>query len=230
MSVDLLAELASLRQCILTSKDDLNRYRDSHTDACLATVLGSAEQAGIMLKDIAISTCDDNAVLASLLDSCDDSAAAKESIAGVMVAVAAAAANRVCDAANNIAATRINPSLSACADKLEASLDAIGSKAKVIIDEAEARANVVSAARALAKRTYETEWKLIAEAGKMISGFDARIETMSDLISNMCADITVDSDSLGPQVTALNGTQKVVRTQRAATIRKLSEHFGDRKF
>jgi hypothetical protein len=229
MSVDLLSELASLRQCILTSKDDLNRYRDSHTDACLATVLGSAEQAGIMLKDIAISTCDDNAVLASLLDSCDDSAAAKESIAGVMVAVAAAAANRVCDAANNIAATRINPSLSACADKLEASLDAIGSKAKVIIDEAEARANVVSAARALAKRTYETEWKLIAEAGKMISGFDARIETMSDLISNMCADITVDSDSLGPQVTALNGTQKVVRTQRAATIRKLSEHFGDRK-
>ena len=76
MFVDLLAEfeLASLiRQCILTSKDDLNRYRDSHTDTCLATVLGSAEQAGIMLKDIAIATCDDNinAVLArlSLLDS-----------------------------------------------------------------------------------------------------------------------------------------------------------------
>ena len=99
----------------------------------------------------------------------------------------------------------------------------------MIIDEAEARANVVSAARACAKRTYEAEWKLIAEAGKMISGFDARIETMSDLISNMCADVTVDADSLGPQVTALSGTQKVVRTQRAATIRKLSEHFGDRK-
>ena len=108
MSVDLLAELASLRQCILTSKDDLNRYRDSHTDACLATVLGSAEQAGIMQKDIAIATCEDNSVLASLLESCDNSAAAKESIAGVMVAVAAAAANRVCDAANVIAANRIN--------------------------------------------------------------------------------------------------------------------------
>lgn len=229
MSVDLLAELATLRQCILISKDDLNRYRDSHTDACLATVLGSAEQAGIMQKEIAISTCDDNLVLASLLDSCDDSAAAKESIAGVMVAVAAAAANRVCVAANLVAANRINPTLSACADKLEASLDAIGSKAKVIIDEAEARANVVSAARACAKRTYETEWKLIAEAGKMISGFDTRIETMSDLISNMCADVTLDANHLGPQVTALNGTQKVVRTQRAATIRKLSEHFGDRK-
>ena len=93
MSVDLLAELASLRQCILTSKDDLNRYRGSHTDACLATVLGSAEQAGIMQQDIAIATCEDNSVLASLLESCDDSAAAKESIAGVMVAVAAAAAN-----------------------------------------------------------------------------------------------------------------------------------------
>ena len=229
MSVDLLAELASLRQCILTSKDDLNHYRDSHTDACLATVLGSAEQAGIMQKVIVIATCEDNSVLASLLESCDDSVAAKESIAGVMVAVTAAAANRVCDAANVIAANRINPSLSACADKLEASLDAIGSKAKVIIDEAEARANVVSAARACAKRTYETEWKLIAEAGKMISGFDARIETMSDLISNMCADVTVDLDSLGPQATALNGTQKVVRAQGAATTREVGEHFGGRK-
>ena len=48
----------------------------------------------------------------------------------------------------------------------------------------------------------------------MISGFDARIETMSDLISNICADVTVDAGSLGPQVTALSGTQKVVRTQR----------------
>ena len=157
MSVDLLVELASLRQCILTSKDDLNRYRDSHTDACLATVLGSAEQAGIMQKDIAIATCEDNTVLAGLLESCDDSAAAKEPIAGVMVAVVAPAANRVCEAVNRVAANMINPSLSACKNKLEASLDAIGSKAKVIIDEAGARANVVSAAKACVKRTYETE-------------------------------------------------------------------------
>ena len=38
MSVDLLTELASLRQCILTSKDDLKRYRDAHSDECLATI------------------------------------------------------------------------------------------------------------------------------------------------------------------------------------------------
>ena len=123
----------------------------------------------------------------------------------------------------------INPSLSACSDKLEASLDDIGSKAKLIIDEAEARANVVSAARAEAKRTYETEWKLIAQAGKMITNFDVRIENMSDMISNMCADTSIAEDQLGQQVTELSATQKVVRNQRAATLRKLSEHFGDRK-
>ena len=37
MSVDLIIELASLRQHILTSNDDLNRYRDVHAGACLAT-------------------------------------------------------------------------------------------------------------------------------------------------------------------------------------------------
>ena len=68
MFVDLLAGLASLRQCIPTSEGDLNRYRGPHTDACLATVLGSAGQAGAMLKDIAIATCDGNAVLARLTE------------------------------------------------------------------------------------------------------------------------------------------------------------------
>jgi len=229
MSVDLLTELASLRQCILTSKDDLKRYRDAHSDECLATVLGSAEQDGVMHKDIALSAISENEVLKQLLESCDDSAAAKESIAGVMVNTARIAAERVRDSAIHIAETRINPGLSSCSDKLEASLDDIGTKAKLIIDEAEARANVVSAARAEAKRTYETEWKLIAQAGKMITNFDVRIENMSDMISNMCADTSIAEAQLGQQVTELSGTQKVVRNQRAATLRKLSEHFGDRK-
>ena len=63
MSVDLLTELASLRQCILTSKDDLKRYRDAHSDECLATVLCSAEQDGVMHKDIALSAISENEVL-----------------------------------------------------------------------------------------------------------------------------------------------------------------------
>ena len=78
------------------------------------------------------------------------------------------------------------------------------------------------------KRTYETEWKLIAQAGKMITNFDVRIENMSDMISNMCADTSIDEAQLGQQVTERSGTQKVVRSQRADTLRKLSEHFGDR--
>ena len=37
MSLDLHAELAALRQLILSSKDDLSRYRGARSDACFAT-------------------------------------------------------------------------------------------------------------------------------------------------------------------------------------------------
>jgi len=43
MSLDLHTELAALRQLVLSSKDDLSRYRGAHSDACFATVIGHAE-------------------------------------------------------------------------------------------------------------------------------------------------------------------------------------------
>ena len=52
---------------------------------------------------------------------------------------------------------------------------------------------------------------------------------MLGLISNMCTAVTVGSDILGPQATALDAAQKVIKTQRSAAIKELSEHFGGRK-
>ena len=51
-------------------------------------------------------------------------------------------------------------------------MDDIGTKAATIIAEAEARANVVSVARAEAKRTYDHQWKLISDAGAIGHGSD----------------------------------------------------------
>lgn len=43
----------------------------------------------------------------------------------------------------------------------------------------------------------------------------------------MCTDVTVDTASLGLQINELNSAQRVVRTQRATTTRRLRDHFGD---
>ena len=109
MSVDLLSELASLRQLILISKDDLNRYRAAHSDDSLATVMGPVEPSGIMLKTIAKSAVEDNDVLTALLESCSDASAAKEAIADVMCTSAAAASSRVMDSVTEICELRVNP-------------------------------------------------------------------------------------------------------------------------
>ena len=56
MSLDLHAELAALRQLVLSSKDDLSHYRNAHSDACFATraqikqPLSSDQQACLRLR------------------------------------------------------------------------------------------------------------------------------------------------------------------------------------
>ena len=196
MSLDLHTELAALRQLVLSSKDDLSRYRGAHSDACFATVLGSAEQAGVMEKAVARAAVEGDSVLTTLLASCDDEQSAMEKVAGIMCASAAAAANRVLTASVGALEQTLGPNLEARAAKLEATIDQLATKTATIVAEAEARANVVSAARADAKRTYDAQWKTIQATSVMVNGFDTRLAEIATTMARLCTDNTLQGSGM----------------------------------
>jgi hypothetical protein len=193
MSVDLNAELAALRQLVLNSKDDLMRYRAAHSNDCFSTVMGPSASEGRMQKAIAKSAVEADELLQQLLASCDDKDSACTKIADAMCAAAAASADRVVAKAIELIQNRIGPNLIACGNKLESSIDDIATKTTVIISEAEARSNVVSAARAAANRTYKSQWAAIDKQAAMIVGYEKRLVKLSADISKACNDDSVDA-------------------------------------
>ena len=92
-----------------------------------------------------------------------------------MVHSAAAAGERVSKEAIRLAQDELVPELDIQVEALKRSLDLISNQAASIISEAEARANVVTAARAEALRIYNQSWVKIEEASTMIKGIDARL-------------------------------------------------------
>ena len=228
MSVDLNAELAALRHLVLNSKDDLARYRAAHSDDCFSTVMGPAASEGRMQKAFAKSAVEEDELLQQLLASCDDKDSACTKIAAAMCAAATLASDRVVANAIDILHQRIGPNLITCGNKLESSIDDIATKTMTIISEAEARSNVVSAARAAANRVYKDQWAAIDKQAAMITGYDKRLKALSADISTAC-ESTVNQQDLGSALAGMHSTQKIIKQQRENAISLLGEKFGDRK-
>jgi hypothetical protein len=161
MSIDLNAELNAFRTMIVTLKDDIIRQRDAVSISSINTVMGSCVTAGVMERDAALQAMSSDEVLTSMLDSCDDTAAASVKVAQITIACSKHAAEQTAKEAKRLIKDQFLPDISDCADKATPTANAIRDKAATIILEAEARANVISAARAQALRTYDEQWAYI---------------------------------------------------------------------
>ena len=229
MSVDLNAELNDFRAMIVTLKDDIIRQRDAVSASSINTVMGSCVTAGIMERDNALAALASDDVLTSMLDSCDDTAAAKVKVAQIMIACSKHASELVSNEAAKLIADKFLQDISDCADKATTTANEIRDKAATIILEAEARANVITAARAKAKRTYDEQWKFINEQSEVLKAYDTRLKQMGTEIEGLCKDVVnIDGDALGLKVNAMSSTQKVVNTQRLAALKEMATHFGAR--
>ena len=229
MSSDLATELSALRTLILTAKDDITHTREAYSHDALATVLGSAQTSGEMDKELARTLCSEHSVLSTLLSSCTDSGAAKEAVAGLMAHSAAAAGDRVCKEAIRLAQDDLVPALDTQVEAIKRSLNLISDQAASIISEAEARANVVTAARAEALRIYTQSWVKIEEASTTIKGIDARLKDIDSKSEALVTNNTLSVDELTDQCASLDKATKFVRDQRDLALSKLAENFGDRK-
>ena len=228
MSIDLNAELNAFRAMIVTLKDDIIRQRDAVSISSINTVMGSCVTAGVMERDAALQAMSSDEVLKSMLDSCDDTAAASVKVAQIMIACSKHAAEQTAKEAKRLIKDQFLQDISDCADKATTTANAIRDKAATIILEAEARANVISAARAKALRTYEEEWKYINSQSEAIKAYDARIKQMNIEIKELCKDNSLSGDALGLKVNTMSATQKVVTNQKLETLKEMAKHFGAR--
>ena len=146
-----------------------------------------------------------------------------------MVHSAASTGDRVCKEAIRLAQDDLVPVLDTQVEAIKRSLELISNQAASIISEAEARANVVTAARAEALRIYTQSWVEIEEASTMIKGIDARLADIDAKSEALVLNTTLSVDELTDQCASLDKATTFVRDQRDLALSKLAESFGDRK-
>ena len=182
-----------------------------------------------MDKELARSLRSERSVLGTLISSCTDFEATKEAVAGLMVHSAAAAGDRVCKEATRLAKDDLVPALDFQVEAIKRSLNTISDQATSIISEAEARASVVTAARAEALCIYTQSWVKIEETSNTLKGIDARLTEINAKSEAPVTNKTLSVDELTDQCASLDTATKFARDQRDLALNKLAENFGDRK-
>ena len=172
MSVDLNAELNAVRAMIVILKGDIIPQRDAVSISSINTVMGSCATAGVMERDEALQAMSSDEVLKSMLDLCDDTAAASVKVAQIMIACSKHTVEQTAKEAKRLIKDHFLQNISDCADNATTTANAIRDKVATIILEAEARANVISAARAQALRTYDKQWAYINSQSEVLAAYD----------------------------------------------------------
>ena len=140
-----------------------------------------------------------------------------------MVHSAAAAGEQVCQEATRLAQDDHVPALDHKVEGISRSLNLISDQASSIISEAEARANVVTAARAEALHIYNQSWVKIEEASTTIEGIDAHLTDIDARSEALVTNKTLSVDELTDQCASLDKATKFVRDQRELALSKLAE-------
>ena len=105
----------------------------------------------------------------------------------------------------------------------------ITTRSASIISEAEARANLVTSARADALGIYNLSWQKIEEAASVIKGFDVRMTEINAQSAELALNTSLSIGELSNGSDDLDKATKFIKYQRDLTISKLAENFGDRK-
>ena len=135
MSIDLHAELNEFQAMVVTLKDDILRQRDAVSVSTINTVMGSCISAGIVERDNALAALDNNEVVTTMLDSCNDTATVRAQVAQIMIACSRHASELVSKEAAKLIADQFLQDISDCADKATTTANAIRDKAATIVLE-----------------------------------------------------------------------------------------------
>jgi hypothetical protein len=176
MPIDFTLALAEYRELSIELRDDVQRSRGACTIATLATVMGPALLAGEETDALEAKLREDT-MLTQLIT--DGSAAIYPRI--IELATDHCQQSRI-----NLLAeiTKLLDDGFICpqqskADKTDCTIVKLEAKSKELMNEAEAKANIISRKRADILSVFEASMKVVTENSKKIQTFDTRLEDLA---------------------------------------------------
>jgi hypothetical protein len=225
MPIDFTVALAEYRALAIELRDDVQRSRSACNINTLATVMGPAlNGAGEETVDLETKLRDDT-MLTQLI--ADESPAIyirlldliEEHSQQVRINMLSAATKLLDDG-------YIAPELSR-ADKTDSTIAKLEAKSKELLNEAEAKANIISRKRADIVSVFDTSMTEVTDRSRQIQTFDLRLEALAAELTLKMNDTTLGNDEICVQITKINSAQKAFQSQKELTLKAIMEHFGE---
>jgi hypothetical protein len=112
-------------------------------------------------------------------------------------------------------------------DKTDCTIVKFEAKSKELMNEAKAKANIISRKRADILSVFEASMKVVTENSKKIQTFDTRLEDLATELATKMNDESLDNDQICVQITKINTAQKAFQSQKELTLKTIIEHFGE---
>jgi hypothetical protein len=113
------------------------------------------------------------------------------------------------------------------ADKTDCTIVKMEAKAKELLNEAEAKANIISRKRADIVSVFEASMAVVTDHSRRIQTFDGRLDGLAAELTLKMNDPALSNEEMCVQITKINTAQKAFQSQKELTLKAIMEHFGE---
>jgi hypothetical protein len=224
MPIDFTLALAEYKELSIELRDDVQRSRGACTIATLATVMGPALLAGEETEAFEAKLREDSILTQMITDG-------SVSIYPRIIELATqhcqqSRINLLAEITRLLDDGFINPQQSK-ADKTDCTIVKLEAKSKELLNEAEAKANIISRKRADILSVFDASMKIVTDNSRKIQTFDTRLADLATELATKMDDKSLDNDQICVQITKINTAQKAFQSQKELTLKTIIEHFGE---
>jgi hypothetical protein len=219
MPIDFTIALAEYRALAIELRDDVLRSRSACNISTLATVMGPALLEAGEETVVLEAKLRADAMLTQLI--ADQSTAIyprlleliAEHSQQVRINMLAAVTKLLDDG-------YINPELCR-SDKTDSTIVKLEAKSKELLNEAEAKASIISRKRADIVSVFDTSMKEVTDRSRQIQTFDIRLEGLASELTLKMNDKNLGNDKICVQTTRINTSQKAFQSQKELTLKDI---------
>jgi hypothetical protein len=225
MPIDFAASAADYKSILIELRDDVQRLKGSSTIASLATVMGPAVQAGMQETSALEAKLQGDTMLTQLL--ADQSPLLYNRVIELTQEHCETDRIRVLANATALADEGFVQPQSSMVAKTELTVNKLEAKSKELLNEAEAKANIISRKRADILSVFDSSMLVVTEQSKRIQAFDNKMaELATELAANMSSE-HLSTDEMCTQILKISTAQKAFGSQKEIALKAIMEHFGE---
>jgi hypothetical protein len=225
MPADLATAVAQYQQLLIQLRDDLQRTKANCDVASLATVMGPAVNAGAEEAAAIENYLKADTVLAQLI--AEQSPAVYTKLAEMLALKTTQSSTATLASATTLLDQGFVQVQISLGNKSEQTLTKLENKSRELLNEAEAKANVISRKRADILAVFEQSIALVTDQSRRIHGFDERLKGLAEELTGHCNNDALDTDDMCNKISKINIAQKALGSQKEMALNTITGHFGE---